>query len=117
LSRSRSRASWLATAGRSQRCSAHGCNGSARRARTGATAQRNDPRSCYEPPQQGDLGSRERHRSSARTPGHAVATRAYQPRHNASTPAAALSPPTTKARDAGLQAVHLDNAHSISARR
>jgi Transposase IS116/IS110/IS902 family/Transposase len=54
LSRSRSRASWLATAGRSQRCSAHGCNGSARRARTGATAQRNDPRSCYEQPSLGD---------------------------------------------------------------
>jgi hypothetical protein len=37
-SRSPSHASWPATAGRSQRCSAHHCNGSARTARTGATA-------------------------------------------------------------------------------
>ena len=47
------------------------------------------------------LDPRERHRFSLRTPGHAVPTRAYQPRHNASTPAAALSPPKHEARSRG----------------
>src|SRR6266542_5910148 len=57
-----------------------------------------------------------RHHSSARTPGNAVPTRAYQPRHNASTTAATLPPPKTEGPpNAGLQAVQLDKRHSISA--
>jgi transposase len=53
--------------------------------RTGARDARSDPRYSYEPPHAATLDPRERHRSSPRTPGHAVPTRAYQPRHDAST--------------------------------
>src|SRR4051812_10965521 len=62
------------------------------------------------------LDPRERHRFSLRTPGPAVPTRAYQPRHNAST-TAACAPPTETSRpaNAGLKAVQLDKPHSISA--
>ncbi len=49
--------------------------------RTGAKDARSDPRFSYEPPIMATLDSRERLRFSPRTPGHAVPTRAYQPRH------------------------------------
>jgi transposase len=92
--------------------------GSARRAQPAQDA-RNDPRSNYEPPTH-------RRRSTlesgsvppARTPGHAVPTRAYQPRHNASTTAAALSRPKPRTpAHPGLQAIRLDKPHSISVQR
>ena len=54
--------------------------------------------------------------SSARTPGHAVPTRAYQPRHNASTTAAALSPPKQEGpHTRAFKPCRLDKSHSISA--
>src|SRR5215216_2630827 len=69
-------------------------------------------------PTRATLDSRERHRFSLRTPGHAVPTRAYQPRHNASTTAGALPPPKKKARNRGpSQPCRLDKPHSISADR
>src|SRR3954469_22498926 len=82
-----------------------------------AHGARSDPRFSYEPPTDwAMLDPRERHRFSLRTPGPAVPTRAYQPRHNAST-TAACAPPTETSRpaNAGLKAVQLDKPHSISA--
>jgi hypothetical protein len=64
------------------------------------------------------LDSRERLCSSARTPGHAVPTRAYQPRHNASTTATALPSPKPKAhQQRAFNPYRLDKPHSISALR
>jgi len=62
------------------------------------------------------LDSRKRHRFSARTPGHAVPTRAYQPRHHASTTAAAFPPPKQEGPlTRASKACRLDKPHSISA--
>ncbi len=55
-------------------------NGSARRAHRRNDA-RSDPREHCERPQRATLDARDRHRSSVRTPGHAVPTRAYESRH------------------------------------
>src|SRR5207249_2015871 len=87
-------------------------NGSARRAhrRTAREATRGTATS---PPTVATLDPRERLRFSTRTPGHAVPTRAYQPRHNASTTAGALPRRKRRPANAGLQAVQLDEPHSI----
>src|SRR5437763_7383691 len=64
------------------------------------------------------LDSRERHRFSLRTPGPPAPTRAYQPRHDASTTADALSPPKQRGpQTRASKPCQLDKSHSISAVR